>query len=56
LVLSIAPVLLSAGKRLFDGSPAAVELEQVDSVQSPWATHPRYQVKARSRVAHVAAP
>jgi dihydrofolate reductase len=46
LVVSIAPVLLGAGKRLFGDSAAGVELEQVDAVRSPWATHLRYQVKA----------
>jgi dihydrofolate reductase len=46
LVVSIAPVLLGGGKRLFDGSSAGVGLEQMDAVQSTWATHLRYGVKA----------
>lgn len=44
LVVSIAPVLLGGGKRLFEGS--AAELEQLDAIQSPWVTHLRYRVKA----------
>jgi dihydrofolate reductase len=44
LVVSIAPVLLGSGKRLFDGFGAAVRLEQVGAVQSPWVTHLRYRV------------
>jgi dihydrofolate reductase len=45
LVVSVAPVLLGAGKRLFDASSAAVTLEQVDAIQSPWVTHLRYRVR-----------
>jgi dihydrofolate reductase len=44
LVVSIAPVLLGSGKRLFDGFGTAVRLEQVSAVQSPWVTHLRYHV------------
>jgi dihydrofolate reductase len=44
LVVSIAPVLLGSGKPLFDGSGAAVGLEQVSAAQSPWVTHLRYRV------------
>jgi dihydrofolate reductase len=44
LVVSIAPVLLGSGKRLFDGFDTAVQLEQVGAVQSPWVTHLRYHV------------
>jgi dihydrofolate reductase len=44
LVVSIAPVLLGSGKRLFDGFGTAVRLEQVGAVQSPWVTHLRYRV------------
>jgi dihydrofolate reductase len=44
LVVSIAPVVLGAGKRLFDGFDTAVGLEQLSIVQSPWVTHLRYRV------------
>jgi dihydrofolate reductase len=42
--LTIAPVVLGAGKRLFDGFDRDVEFEQVSVVQSPWATHLHYRV------------
>jgi dihydrofolate reductase len=43
LTLDIAPVLLGAGERLFDGveDPG---LEPVEAVSSPYATHVRYRV------------
>ena len=43
LTLDIAPVLLGAGERLFDGveDPG---LEPVEAVGSPYATHVRYRV------------
>jgi dihydrofolate reductase len=44
LVVSIAPVLLGSGKRLFDESSARAGLDQIEAVQSPWATHLRYRV------------
>lgn len=44
LVVSIAPVVLGSGKRLFDGFDTTVELEQLSAVQSPWVTHLRYRV------------
>ena len=44
LVVSVAPVVLGSGKRLFEGFDKDVELEQVGVVQSPWVTHPRYRV------------
>jgi dihydrofolate reductase len=45
LILTIAPVALGGGKRLFEGFDKSFELEQVDALQSPWATHLRYRVK-----------
>lgn len=49
LHLTISPVLLGAGKRLFDGTTGEWELEQLGVVQSPWATHLRYRVGAPTR-------
>lgn len=45
LVVTIAPVLLGGGKRLFEGFDRSVDLEQVDARQSDWATHLRYRIK-----------
>lgn len=44
LVVSVAPVVLGSGKRLFDGFNEDVELQQLGVVQSPWVTHLRYRV------------
>jgi dihydrofolate reductase len=44
LVLSTAPVILGAGKRLFDGFERDIDLEVVKVVSSPYATHVRYRV------------
>jgi RibD C-terminal domain len=44
LVVSVAPVVLGSGKRLFEGFDKDVELEPVGVVQSPWVTHLRYRV------------
>jgi dihydrofolate reductase len=44
LVVSVAPVVLGSGKRLFEGFDKDVELEQVGVVQSPWVTHLQYRV------------
>jgi len=44
LVVSVAPVVLGSGKRLFEGFDQAVGLEQLSAVQSPWVTHLRYRV------------
>lgn len=43
LYLSTAPVVLGAGKPLFDGS-LELELEPLEVHQSRWATHVRYAV------------
>jgi dihydrofolate reductase len=43
LVISTAPVVLGAGKPLFDGS-LELELEPLEVHQSRWATHVRYAV------------
>lgn len=45
LVLSTAPVILGAGKRLFDGFDLDVDLEIIKTVSSSFATHVRYAVK-----------
>jgi dihydrofolate reductase len=44
LALTIAPVVLGGGKRLFDGFAATLTLEHLGVVQSPFATHIRYRV------------
>jgi len=44
LVISTAPVILGAGKRLFDGFDRDVNLEVVKVYSSPYATHVRYAV------------
>ena len=44
LSLSIAPVILGAGKRLFDDSTPPFRLEHVNLLQSPFATHITYRV------------
>lgn len=46
LVLDVAPTLLGAGERLFDGS-VEVRLEPVEVLPSPLATHIRYRVGPR---------
>ena len=45
LTISVAPVVLGGGKRLFDGFDRSVDLEQVRVVQSPWVTHLEYRVR-----------
>jgi dihydrofolate reductase len=45
LVISTAPVILGAGKRLFEGFDKALELDVSKVYSSPYATHVRYAVK-----------
>src|SRR5436305_9937887 len=45
LVLSTAPVILGAGKRLFDGFDRDIDLDVLKTFSSPYATHIRYAVK-----------
>jgi dihydrofolate reductase len=45
LVLSVAPVVLGAGKPLFDASLTPLRLAPVDALQSPFATHVTYRVE-----------
>jgi dihydrofolate reductase len=45
LVLSTAPVVLGAGKRLFEGFAHDLDLEILRTVSSPLATHVRYAVR-----------
>jgi dihydrofolate reductase len=44
LAISTAPVILGAGKRLFDGFEQDIDLEVIKVVSSPYATHVRYRV------------
>jgi dihydrofolate reductase len=44
LSISIAPVLLGGGKRLFEGFEEPLNLEPVRSLHSPFATHITYRV------------
>ena len=44
LSISIAPVVLGAGKRLFDGFDETISLEHLRLLQSPFATHITYRV------------
>jgi hypothetical protein len=44
LSISIAPVVLGAGKRLFDGFDETIGLEHVRVRESPFATHITYRV------------
>jgi dihydrofolate reductase len=45
LTIIIAPVVLGAGKRLFDGFSHGLELEHLGVRQSPFATFIDYRVK-----------
>jgi len=45
LLISRVPVLLGAGRRLFDVLPSRVELEIVRVIDTPEATHIRYRVR-----------
>jgi dihydrofolate reductase len=44
LFITIAPVVLGSGKRLFEGFEETVGLEHLGVVQSPFATHIQYRV------------
>ena len=44
LTITIAPVMLGAGKRLFEGFDQTLNLEHVRALQSPFATHITYRV------------
>ena len=44
LAISIAPVILGGGKRLFDGFEQTLTLEHARLLQSPFATHITYRV------------
>jgi dihydrofolate reductase len=44
LAISIAPVILGGGKRLFDGFEQTMNLEHKALLQSPFATHITYRV------------
>ena len=45
LALSIAPVVLGGGKRLFEGFEQDLDLEVLGTWSSPYATHVRYAVR-----------
>lgn len=45
LSISIAPLILGKGKRLFEGFDQDIEFEHVGVRQSPFATHVTYKVK-----------
>ena len=44
LTISIAPVILGGGKRLFEGFEQSLDLEHVSLLQSRYATHITYRV------------
>jgi dihydrofolate reductase len=45
LAISTAPLILGAGKRLFEGFGQDVDLEVLKVYSSPYATHVRYRVR-----------
>jgi len=45
LTITIAPVVLGGGKRLFEGFEESLELEHLALRQSPFATHISYRVR-----------
>jgi len=46
LAISTAPVVLGAGKTLFEGFDHELDLDILSAHQSPWAVHVRYAVRA----------
>lgn len=55
--LTVAPVVLGAGKRLFDGFDESLDLEHVGVRQSNFATHITYRlVRDRAKLSIVGAP
>jgi dihydrofolate reductase len=44
LAISIAPVILGGGQRLFEGFDQTLNLEHVGLLQSPFATHVSHHV------------
>jgi hypothetical protein len=44
LVISVAPVILGAGKRLFDGFDKDIDLRIRSVHHSEWAVHTTYDV------------
>jgi len=49
LTISVAPVILGAGKRLFEGLDQTTALDQLDVKHSQWVTHLRYGVGTPTR-------
>jgi dihydrofolate reductase len=52
LVISTAPVILGAGKRLFEGFGHDLDLEVIKTYSSPYATHVRYAVPQGGHSTH----
>ena len=48
LSISTSPVILGAGKRLFEGFTEDIDLEKVRTYDSPLATHVTYRVKPKA--------
>jgi dihydrofolate reductase len=44
IVVHVVPLLIGGGTRLFDTLPAAIRLEQTDTIASPTVTHLRFRV------------
>jgi dihydrofolate reductase len=45
LSITIAPVVLGGGKRLFEGFAKSIDLEPIETIQSPFATHITYRIR-----------
>ncbi len=45
LSMSVSPVILGGGKRLFEGFDDSIDLEQIRVLHSPLATHITYRVR-----------